>query len=62
MEPRLAKLESHFEYIRHDLDSVATDVKAIRKDMQEDFRMLFGALVVVALGIAGVMAKGFGWL
>lgn len=62
LEPRIAKLESHFEYIRRDLDSVATDVKDIRKDMREDFRILFGALVMVALGLAGLMAKGFGWL
>ena len=62
MEPRIAKLESHFEYIRRDLDSVATDVKDLRKDMREDFRILFGALVVVALGLAGLMAKGFGWI
>ena len=62
METRVAKLESHLEYIHRDLGVVATDVKEIRKDMREDFRIIFGALVVVALGTAGIMAKGLGWL
>jgi hypothetical protein len=30
--------------------------------MQSDFRMLFGVIIAVALGIAGLMAKGFHWL
>ncbi|WP_312288828.1 hypothetical protein [Stutzerimonas nitrititolerans] len=62
VEARVAKLESHFEYIRRDLDDVKSDVRDIKKDMREDFRIMFGALVVVALGLAGMMAKGFGWL
>ncbi len=62
MEMRVAKLESHLEYIHRDLGVVATDVKEIRKDRREDFRIIFGALVVVALGTAGIMAKGLGWL
>ncbi|MBK3874723.1 hypothetical protein GFL47_22125 [Pseudomonas stutzeri] len=62
MEARVSKLENHFEYIRRDLDDVKNDVRDIKKDMREDFRIMFGALVVVALGLAGMMAKGFGWL
>lgn len=62
LEARVAKLENHFEYIRRDLDDVKTDVRDIKKDMREDFRIMFGALVVVALGLAGMMATGFGWL
>ena len=30
MEARVAKLETHVEYIRRDLDEVRTDVKAIK--------------------------------
>jgi len=62
LEARVSKLENHFEYIRRDLDDVKNDVRDIKKDMREDFRIMFGALVVVALGLAGMMAKGFGWL
>ncbi len=31
------------------------------RDREFDFRLLFGALIAVALGLAGMMAKGFGW-
>jgi hypothetical protein len=34
---------------------------AVRSDMRTDFRLLFGATIAVALGLAGMMAKGFGW-
>lgn len=30
--------------------------------MERDFRILFGALIAVTLGLAGLMARGFGWL
>ena len=61
MEARIAKLESHVEYIRRDLDDVRSDVKAIRRNQQADFRMLFGALITVAIGLAGIISKGFHW-
>lgn len=41
---------------------VSAEFRAVRKEMQTDFRLLFGALIAVALGLAGIMAKGFGWL
>lgn len=62
VEARVAKLESHFEYIRRDLDDLRGDVKEHRKESREDFRVLFGCLIAVALGLAAMMAKGFGWL
>jgi hypothetical protein len=37
-------------------------VKELRRDDRTDFRLLFGAIIVVALGLAGLMAKGFHWL
>jgi len=30
--------------------------------MQTDFRLLFGAIIAVTLGLAALMAKGFHWL
>lgn len=73
LEARVAKLEAHAEYIRRDLDSLREDVRefrgetksdlsTIKSDMRTDFRLVFGALIVAAIGLAGVMAKGFGWL
>lgn len=34
----------------------------VRHEMKVDFRLLFGALIAVALGLAGLIAKGFHWL
>jgi hypothetical protein len=62
MEVRVAKLESDVGHIQRDIGEIKTDVREIRKALETDFRLLFGALIVVALGLAGVMAKGFHWL
>lgn len=62
MEARVAKLESDVEYIKRDIGEIKDDIKDIKKDAKSDFRMLFGAIIAVALGLAGLMAKGFGWL
>ena len=50
MEARVAKLEAAVEHIFD-----------IKKDIREDFRILFGSLIITALGLAGLMAKGFKW-
>lgn len=69
LEARVAKLESSVEYIQRDTMDIKSDLKEIRTELKEqrelhhkDFRIMFGALVTVALGLAGLMAKGFGWL
>jgi hypothetical protein len=35
--------------------------EAMRDAMDRDFRLLFGAIITVALGLAALMAKGFHW-
>lgn len=73
LEARVAKLEAHVEYIRRDLDDLKTDVRdfrgetkasfsVVRTEMKSDFRVVFGALIAASLGLAGLMAKGFGWI
>ncbi|EIV8648103.1 hypothetical protein CWW57_RS00960 [Vibrio parahaemolyticus] len=69
LEARVAKLESSVEYIQRDIADIKGDIKGIRTELKEqrelhhkDFRVMFGALITVALGLAGLMAKGFGWL
>ena len=59
MEARVAKLETAVEYIQRDIAELKEDVRAIRTT---DFRLTFGAIIFVALGLAGLMAKGFNWL
>ncbi len=62
MEARVAKLEAHVEHIRSDLNEIKLDLREIRRDARTDFRQLFGAIIIVALGLAGLMAKGFHWI
>lgn len=62
MEARVAKLEAVAESIQRDIGDLKADVREIRRDMRTDFRLLFGALIAVSLGLAGLMAKGFHWL
>ncbi len=33
----------------------------MRSKQELDFRLLFGALITLALGMTGMMAKGFHW-
>jgi hypothetical protein len=61
METKVAKLESVVEYIQRDILEIKTEIREIRKDARSDFYLLFGALIVGALGLAGLMAKGFHW-
>lgn len=69
MEARIARVESDMTHISKTLDEVKLDVREIRKDIQEvrkeatrDYRTLFAALISVAIGLAGLMAKGFQWV
>ena len=69
MDGRVARIESDISYIKRDIQDIKGDVKEVRdeikdvrKDMRADFRITFGALIAVALGLAGIMARGFGWM
>lgn len=59
MEARITRLETSMEHVQRDIAELKADVRAIRTT---DFRLLFGAIIAVALGLSGLMAKGFGWL
>lgn len=67
-EDRAAKLEASVSHIESDIKEIRTDMRGIRSELigirenrEKDFRVLFGAIIAVALGLAGMMAKGFGW-
>lgn len=62
MEARVAKLEASMEHVQRDIADIKADLRAIRGEARTDFRLLFAALITVALGLAGLMAKGFHWL
>ncbi|HEX5048809.1 MAG TPA: hypothetical protein VFX89_16975 [Gammaproteobacteria bacterium] len=58
----MAKLESDVGHIQADVREIKEDLKETRREARVDFRVLFGALIVAAIGLAGLMARGFGWL
>ena len=62
MEARVSRIEAWAEHTDRALTDIKQDIRDMRKDMREDFRILFGVIAFVALGLAGLMAKGFGWL
>jgi hypothetical protein len=66
MGQSIGKLESDVSHIQKDLREFKTDMKAdlgkMGERMDRDFRLLFGAIITVAIGLGGLMAKGFGWL
>lgn len=62
MEARVAKLEASSEFIQREITDLKSEIRGMRNDARSDFRLMFGAIIAVALGLAGIMAKGFGWI
>ena len=58
MQARIAKLASAAHHIQSDIAKIKTDVRELRSDN----KILLGMIIAASLGLAGIMAKGFGWL
>lgn len=58
MEARIAKLEAHVEHIREDI----AGIRDALRDLKVDFKIVWAAIFASTLGLAGLLAKGFGWL
>ena len=48
--------------MRAELREVRSEQSELRRTSAADFRILFGALMAVAVGVAGTMARAFGWI
>jgi hypothetical protein len=59
VELRVARLEVRIEHIERDISEIKTDIRSLR---QTELRLVWGAIIASNLGLAGLMAKGFGWL
>ncbi len=69
IEARLARIVTTMDYVQRDVGDLKTDMRDMRTDMRDmrsehrsDFRMLFSAMITMALGLAAMMAKVFNWL
>ncbi|UXH76396.1 hypothetical protein [Roseateles amylovorans] len=67
---KVAKLETTVDHIKSETSELKTELRDFRQEVHlaitairtHDFRILFGALIAVALGLTAVMAKGFHWI
>ena len=57
----VAVLKTDVAHLKQDMSEVKTDLSGLRVAHERDFRILFGSIIFVALGLSGLMAKGFGW-
>jgi hypothetical protein len=62
MAQSVGKLEADMSHVQKDIGAMKDDISQIRERQDRDFRLLFGAVISLALGLGGLMAKGFGWL
>lgn len=62
MLARLGKLEGQMEGVLARLGLIEQDVRTLRADVTRDFRWTWSGMVVGFVGLAGMMAKGFGWI
>jgi hypothetical protein len=68
MEARVAVLEEIASATKQATADLRTEVRetnrrmdALRDTVEVNFRIMFGALITTALGLAALMAKGFHW-
>ncbi|RED38151.1 hypothetical protein BJ123_105231 [Rhodopseudomonas thermotolerans] len=52
MGARIAKLEAAVEHIERDIGDIKTELRSLRGEARVDFRLLFGAIIAVALGVS----------
>lgn len=56
-----ADTNRRFDEVNRRFDAVDRRFDAMREAMERDFRIVFGAIITVALGLAALLAKGFHW-
>ena len=66
LNSRVARLEAGMDYLRQDVRDMKRelrgDIVTLSDKQEKDFRLLFAMNAATTLGLAGLMAKGFGWL
>ena len=58
----VAVLKVDVAVLKSDVAVLKHDVHELRGHQERDFRVLFGALIVATVALAGLMAKGFNWV
>ena len=61
VDGRVTKVEACEEHTQEIVREIKEDFRKHRDAQQLDFRVLFGEIIFVALGLATIMAHGFKW-
>jgi hypothetical protein len=61
-EGPVAKLQAVIEDVQRDIAEIKTELLILRSDKRSELRWVVAALLVVALGLAALLAKEFHWL
>lgn len=69
LDSRVARLEIRMEHVERDIAEIKTDIRSMQQTidrlhdrMDNDFRITWAGIIALGVGLAGLMAKGFGWL
>jgi hypothetical protein len=62
IDNRLGRVEVIVEHVKEDVRDLRIEVRGVRDQARVDFRLLFGALISIALGMTALMARGFHWI
>lgn len=57
-----AKLEAGVGHIQTDVSDIKADIRQMKDNARSDFRVTWGGMIIGFLGVAGLLARGFGWL
>ena len=60
--PGMARLSLAIERLTKSIERLDREIAMVRSDARPDVRLLFGALIASALGLAGLIAKTAQWL
>ena len=58
----LLRIEARLDRMDNRFDRMDSRLDRLDERRERDFRITFGALITVALGLAALMAHGFKWL
>jgi hypothetical protein len=62
LDARIAKLEAVTEATDKRLTLIELDIRAIGNKLDTHFYITWAGIIGLAIGLTGVMAKGFGWI